>query len=87
MTGYSLVLWVIIGGLAGWLTGMLLRGRGYGCIGNVVVGIIGAVIGGWLFRIVNIDEALPGLIGSLFTAIVGAVLLITVLSLLTERRR
>ncbi len=86
MTGHGLVLWVIVGGLAGWLTGMLLRGRGYGCIGNAVVGIIGAVIGGWLFRIANI-EALPGLIGSVFTAIIGAVVLITVLGLLTERRR
>ncbi|MGC8880046.1 MAG: GlsB/YeaQ/YmgE family stress response membrane protein [Anaerolineae bacterium] len=85
MTSYSLILWIIFGGLAGWLTGMLLRGRGYGCIGNVVVGIIGAVIGGWLFRIANI-EALPGLIGSVFTAIIGAVVLITVLGLLTERR-
>jgi uncharacterized membrane protein YeaQ/YmgE (transglycosylase-associated protein family) len=86
MTGYSLILWIIVGGLAGWLTGLLLRGRGYGCIGNVVVGIIGAVIGGWLFRIANI-EALPGLIGSVFTAMIGAVVLITVLGLLTERRR
>lgn len=86
MTSYSLVLWIIVGGLTGWLTGTLIRGRGYGCIGNVVIGIIGAVIGGWLFRIANI-EALPGLIGSVFTAIVGAIVLITVLSMLTERRR
>ena len=86
MTSYCLVLWIIVGGLAGWLTGRLLRGYGYGCIGNIVIGIIGAVIGGWLFRIANI-EALPGLIGSVFTAIIGAVVLITVLGLLTERRR
>jgi uncharacterized membrane protein YeaQ/YmgE (transglycosylase-associated protein family) len=86
MTGYhSLILWIVIGGLAGWLTGQLVKGRGYGCIGNVVVGVIGAVIGGWLFQITGI-EALPGIVGSLFTAVIGAVALITVLRMLTERR-
>ncbi len=85
MTGYSLILWIVIGGLAGWLTGLLVKGRGYGCMGNVVVGIIGAVVGGWLFQVTGIGQ-LPGLVGSMVTAVIGAVALITVLRLLTERR-
>ena len=85
MTGYSLILWIVIGGLAGWLAGQLVKGRGYGCIGNVVVGVIGAVVGGWLFQVTGIQQ-LPGLIGSLVTAVIGAVALIAVLRLLTERR-
>jgi uncharacterized membrane protein YeaQ/YmgE (transglycosylase-associated protein family) len=85
MTGYGLILWIVIGGLVGWLTGLLVKGRGYGCMGNVVVGVIGAVVGGWLFQVTGIRE-LPGLIGSLFTAVIGAVALISVLRLFTERR-
>jgi uncharacterized membrane protein YeaQ/YmgE (transglycosylase-associated protein family) len=85
MPGYPLLLWIVVGGIAGWLTGLLVKGRGYGCIGNVVVGIIGSVVGGWLFQITGI-EALPGLIGSLATAIIGAVALISLLRMLTERR-
>ena len=85
VTGYSLLMWVVIGGLAGWLSGLLVKGRGYGCIGNVVVGVIGAVVGGWLFQVTGI-EALPGLIGSLFTAVAGAVALILVLRLFTQKK-
>jgi uncharacterized membrane protein YeaQ/YmgE (transglycosylase-associated protein family) len=84
MTGYSLILWIVIGGLAGWLAGQIAKGRGYGCIGNVVVGVIGAVVGGWLFQVTGL-EALPGLVGSLVTAVIGAVALIAVLRLLTTR--
>ena len=84
MISYPLILWIVIGGLAGWLAGQLLRGRGYGCIGNVVVGVIGAVTGGWLFQVTGV-EALPGVLGSLFTAVIGAVALIAVLRMLTQR--
>jgi uncharacterized membrane protein YeaQ/YmgE (transglycosylase-associated protein family) len=82
---YPIVMWIVVGGLAGWLTGQLVKGRGYGCTGNVVVGVIGAVVGGWLFQVTGVT-ALPGVIGSLFTAVIGAVVLITVLRLFTERR-
>jgi uncharacterized membrane protein YeaQ/YmgE (transglycosylase-associated protein family) len=85
MAGFTpTIMWIVIGGLAGWLAGQLAKGRGYGCIGNVVVGVIGAVVGGWLFQVSGL-EALPGLVGSLFTAVIGAVALIAVLRLLTTR--
>jgi uncharacterized membrane protein YeaQ/YmgE (transglycosylase-associated protein family) len=77
--------WIIIGGVAGWLTGLVVRGRGYGCLGNVVVGIVGSVVGGWLFQVIPGVEPLPGLIGSMLTAVIGAAVLISVLRLLTEK--
>jgi uncharacterized membrane protein YeaQ/YmgE (transglycosylase-associated protein family) len=47
---WKLLLWIIIGGAAGWLTGIITKGKGYGCLGNVAVGIVGSVVGGWLFQ-------------------------------------
>ena len=46
----TIIIWLIIGAVAGWLTGLIFKGRGFGLIGDIVVGIIGAVIGGWLVR-------------------------------------
>jgi uncharacterized membrane protein YeaQ/YmgE (transglycosylase-associated protein family) len=80
----KLLSWVIIGGAAGWLAGIVTKGKGYGCLGNVVVGVIGAVVGGWLFQIIPGISPLPGLIGSLLTAVIGAVALIAVLRLLVK---
>jgi uncharacterized membrane protein YeaQ/YmgE (transglycosylase-associated protein family) len=82
----SIIVWIIIGGAAGWLAGQITKGRGYGCLGNVVVGIIGSIVGGWLFHLTGISFLGAGLIGSLITAVIGAVVLIFVLNLLTGRR-
>ena len=71
--------WIIIGAVAGWLAGKLMRGRGFGFIVNLLVGIAGAVIGGWVFGLLGI--AAGGIIGSLVTALVGAILLLWIISL------
>lgn len=81
---WKLLLWVIIGGAAGWLAGIITKGKGYGCLGNVLVGVVGSVVGGWLFQIIPGVRPMPGLIGSLITAVLGAVALIAVLRLLTD---
>ena len=81
----KLLLWVIVGGAAGWLAGVITKGKGYGCLGNVVVGVVGAVVGGWLFQAIPGLHPLSGLIGSLITAVVGAVVLIALLRLLTSK--
>ena len=86
LTNYPLIWMIIIGGAAGWLTGVVVKGKGYGCIGNVVVGIVGSVIGGWLFHLIPL-QPLPGLIGAMITAVIGAVVLTAVLQLLAGRRR
>jgi uncharacterized membrane protein YeaQ/YmgE (transglycosylase-associated protein family) len=72
----GLIGWIIIGLLAGWLAGTISRGRGFGCIVNVILGLIGAVLGGWIFSRLGIVAF--GFIGSLAAATVGAVLLVAI---------
>jgi uncharacterized membrane protein YeaQ/YmgE (transglycosylase-associated protein family) len=76
------LLWfLIIGGIAGWIAGEIVRGSGFGVVGNVIVGIVGAVIGGLLFDFLGVGEAAGfGLIGSLITAVIGAVVLLFILN-------
>ncbi len=68
--------WILIGLIAGWLAGTIARGRGFGCITDVILGLIGAVIGGWIFSRLGIVTF--GFLGSLAAATVGAVLLVAV---------
>jgi Transglycosylase associated protein. len=72
--------WIIIGAVAGWLAGKLMRGGGFGLLVNILVGIGGAIIGGWVFGLLGISTG-SGIIGSLITALVGAVLLLWIISL------
>jgi len=82
-TLWNLLWFIILGGFVGWLAGLAFRRRGFGCLGNVAVGVIGAVVGGLFFRLVGWH--LGGVIGSLFTAFVGAVLLLVVVGLFKKR--
>lgn len=69
----ALLGWIIIGLLAGWIAGLLSRGSGFGCIGNILVGLVGSVLGGWIFSRLHIFG--DGFLHSLAAATVGAVLL------------
>ncbi|QIL82688.1 GlsB/YeaQ/YmgE family stress response membrane protein [Diaphorobacter sp. HDW4A] len=72
----SAFLWfIIVGGIAGWLAGLVMKGGGYGILGNIVIGIIGAVLGGWVFGVLGLGAG-GGLVGSILVAFVGAVILI-----------
>ena len=68
--------WIVVGLLAGWIAGTITRGKGYGCIVNVLLGLIGAVIGGWIFTRLGISAL--GFFGSLAAATVGAILLVAI---------
>ena len=70
---HSFIGWIVIGLLAGWLTGKLMRGSGYGVFADIFLGLVGAVVGGWVFSRLGIHAY--GFIGSLAAATVGAVLL------------
>ena len=72
----SITSWIVIGLLAGWLAGKMTRGRGFGCIANVLVGLIGAIVGGWIFTKLGIRAF--GFIGELAAATVGAVALLVI---------
>jgi uncharacterized membrane protein YeaQ/YmgE (transglycosylase-associated protein family) len=71
------ILFILIGIAAGWLAGKMMKGRGFGLVGDLVVGIVGALVGGFLFRILDLLPS--GLVGSLITATVGALVLIAAL--------
>lgn len=75
------IIWFLIIGLtAGWLAGKIMRGGGFGFGGNLAVGVLGALVGGFLFRVLGI--AAHSLVGSLVTATVGAVVLLWVVSMI-----
>ncbi|WP_137885413.1 GlsB/YeaQ/YmgE family stress response membrane protein [Pseudomonas sp. 2FE] len=79
----SLILFLIIGAVAGWIAGKLMRGGGFGLVGNLVVGIVGAVIGGHLFSYLGVSAG-GGVIGSLLTAVIGAVVLLFIVGLIKK---
>ena len=70
----GLIVFLAIGAVAGWLAGTLMKGGGFGLLMNIVVGIVGALIGGFVFGLLGISVG--GIIGSIVTATVGAVLLL-----------
>ena len=73
----SFIYFIIIGAIAGWLAGKIMKGGGFGLLMNMVLGIIGGVVGGWVFGILGLS-ADGGLIGSLVTSVAGAVLILYV---------
>jgi uncharacterized membrane protein YeaQ/YmgE (transglycosylase-associated protein family) len=77
------VSWVFLGLIAGWLAGKIARGRGYGCLTDILLGLIGSVLGGWIFRKLEIGAGHGGWLYSLAAATVGAVLLVVVVHLFT----
>lgn len=80
MTIETLLIWLLIGAVAGWLAGQIVRGYGLGLPGNIVVGIIGAFVGGWLFGELGIASG-QGIVGSIIGATVGAVIVLFLLRL------
>lgn len=81
MTLETLLLWAVIGLIAGWLASAVVGG-GYGLLGDIIIGVVGAFIGGWLFAQLNVRGPFGGLPGRIFVAFVGAVVLLLVLRLL-----
>ena len=78
---------LIVGGIAGWLTGLLQRGKGYGLIGNIIVGVIGSAVGRWLGELLFRENFITGFnIETIVTAIVGAVIVTFVWGQITGRR-
>ncbi len=76
----SLILWLIIGAVAGWLAGLLVKGYGFGLIGNILVGIAGAIIAGWLLPHVGFF-LVGGILAEIVNAVIGAVILLLVIGL------
>jgi uncharacterized membrane protein YeaQ/YmgE (transglycosylase-associated protein family) len=77
----GLIAWLFLGLVAGWLAGKLSRGRGYGCITDIILGLVGSFIGGWVFTKLGIFGG--GFIYSLAAATLGAVILVAIVHLFT----
>lgn len=70
----QILVWLISGIIAGWLTGLIMKGHGFGLVGDLVVGILGGLIGGWLFGLLGI--AARSWVGEIVAAVVGGVALV-----------
>jgi uncharacterized membrane protein YeaQ/YmgE (transglycosylase-associated protein family) len=81
MDAQSLIIWLIVGGVAGWLAGMVVKGGGFGLIGDIIVGIIGGLIAGWLLPQLGIVIG-GGIVGAVINAFIGAVILLIILRLI-----
>lgn len=75
----GILAWLLLGLIAGWLAGKIARGRGYGCITDIILGLVGAVIGGWIFTRLGILGG--GFLYSLAAATLGAVILVAIVHL------
>lgn len=81
----DIVTWLIVGLVAGVLAGLVVGG--VGLVGDIIVGIVGAFVGGWIFRQLGVNTPFSGLAGTIFTAFIGAVVLLFVLHLVMRGRR
>ena len=88
LDSHHLVVWLIIGFIAGSLAGRVVAGGGFGCLANTAVGLAGALIGGILLSLVSPNRAVDtlGVIGDIVVSFVGAAILLAVLRLLTPKR-
>lgn len=78
MSGEQILVWIVIGGIAGILAEALVGGLRSGLIGAILVGILGAIMGGWLFGVLGIDAG-TGLVAEIIKALIGAVVLLLIL--------
>ncbi|MET0388317.1 MAG: GlsB/YeaQ/YmgE family stress response membrane protein [Polyangiales bacterium] len=86
MTIETILLWIVIGLIAGWLASAVVGG-GYGLVGDIVVGVVGAFLGGILFRATGAGVPFGGIAGTIFVAFIGAIVLLLLLRLINRSRR
>jgi uncharacterized membrane protein YeaQ/YmgE (transglycosylase-associated protein family) len=78
----DLIIFLVIGALVGWLAGVIMKGGGFGVIGNIIVGILGAMLGGWLLP--KLGVTIGGEFGGFITAVIGAVILLFIVGLIKK---
>ena len=76
----NVLIWIIVGLIAGWLTGLVVKGRGFGVLGDVIIGLLGGVLGGYIFGLVGV--APTSVLGQIVVSFVGGVLLVAIVRLL-----
>ena len=80
MSGESIIIFLLIGAVAGWLAGVVVRGGGFGLVGDIVVGILGAFVAGLLLP--RFGLGLTGIVGSIVYAAIGAIILLLIIRLI-----
>ncbi|TIU30480.1 MAG: GlsB/YeaQ/YmgE family stress response membrane protein [Mesorhizobium sp.] len=79
----SLLVFIIVGAIAGWLAGLIVKGFGFGLVGNIVVGIVGALIAGWLFPRLGFTIG-GGIFAAIIHSTIGAVILLVLIKLVKQ---
>ena len=77
----SIIVWLIVGAIAGWLAGLIVKGGGFGLLGNIVIGIIGAVVAGWLLPQLGIGLG-TGIVAAIINSAIGGVIVLVIISLI-----
>ena len=75
----GIIIWLVIGAIAGWLAGQIVKGGGFGLVGDIIIGIIGSIIGGWIFGSYVVGA--PGIVGAIIGSTIGAVVLLFIIRL------
>ena len=84
MSLIAILIWIVVGAVAGWLAGLVMRGAGFGLLGNVLVGIIGAVVAGFLLPRIGIVIG-GNIVASILNAFIGAVIVLFIIGLFRRR--
>ena len=79
----ALIIWLIVGAIAGWLAGQVVKGGGFGLVGDIVVGIVGALIAGWLLPMIGF-VLVGGYLAAIINAVIGAVILLVVIGFIKK---
>ena len=77
----SVIVWLIVGAIAGWLAGLIVKGGGFGLLGNIVIGIVGAVVAGWLLPQLGIRLG-TGIVAAIINSAIGGVIVLVIISLI-----
>ncbi|WP_430387320.1 GlsB/YeaQ/YmgE family stress response membrane protein [Dyella sp. 20L07] len=86
MAEHGLLAWLLIGAIAGWLAGLMVKGSGYGLLIDILIGILGAFLGGWVAHLIGLSVS-GGFVVTLLVATAGAVLLLVLLRVLKQLMR
>src|SRR6516225_7700608 len=77
----GILAWIVVGLIAGWLAGQVMKGGGYGMVADIILGLLGGVLGGWIFEKLGVSTG-DGMVGSIIVAFIGAVILVGITRLL-----